>query len=197
MDYLNLLKYQFIKAKGYPISYLDEKDIKEEFLNWLYTLKKNVNEFSNYAKYLGLDIYNYIELDKGVYDTVDSKTIISPHANTLKKEDSRLFMYQGEPLIISGSNIKKGQVADTYLSHNPYNLDNYSSIFSLCKNGYNICFSVFGNKSDKDIKEKIILFSELKDVGYNLACEDEEFDGNYCLVLYSKTKKLRKGGLIL
>lgn len=183
-----LLFNQFKNVKGYKASYLDSEKSLDEFANWLYELKKQTNEYLDFSLSLGIDLTgcDFVEINKGKYDTASCE-IVSPFAETLNQKNSELIVYQGEPLIRSGSIIKKGQVVDTYCTHNPYNMFYFGALDELHNNGYNVSFCVFGKLNDKNKNKKIEFIKNITKKMYDDYIIDYETLGeNYYCIVYTK-----------
>lgn len=190
-EYFALLFNQFNESVGYKKIYLNSDDYINEFVNWLENLKKISHLYSEFANYEGIDLYDdgYIELNKGKCDSMKNTNIISPFASTLGIQNAKLVVCQGEPNIIIGSNVKKGQVVDTYTTFNPYS-DYYLNDLDVLHNcGINICYGIFGKNSDINMEIKVKKFlefvSKLKD---DHICSLENIDGNYVGIVFSKRK---------
>lgn len=198
MEYLMLLFNQFNESMGYKTTYKTSDIYIDEFVNWLRNLKKISNLYMKFANYEGIDLNddNVIELNKGRYDSLKNAKIISPFASTLGIKNEKLIVYQGEPIIIVGSKVKKGQVVDTYTTFNPYS-DYYLNNLDLLHNsGINICYGIFGKNSDKNRDEKIKHLIEFisklnEDYIYNI----ENVDSNYLGIVFSK-RKIKKLTLV-
>lgn len=196
MDYLNLLFNQFNNAKGYSKIYLDSKQYLHEFVTWLEEIKKQTKEYLALAFSNGIDLEtsDFIEINKGKYDTLNNeKIIISPFADTLNQLKQNLIVYQGEPFIVSGSKVEKGQVVDTYCTHNPYNLYYFNNLDKLHNNGYMICFGIFGKNSDYDKKSKITFMQKiLQNMIGDFYFDYETFLDNYYYIVFTKRLVKRK-----
>ena len=187
MDYLVLLCNQFNKTKGYKKTHLESKGYINELAFWLYDLKKQSDEYFEFGLFNGINLANgdFIEINKGRFDTLrKGENIISPFASTLNLVSKDLVVYQGEPLIIDGSKIKKGQVVDTYCTHNPYNKYYFGNLDELHNNGYMICFGMFGKNRDKDKQSKVEFVKDVaENMGNDFIFEYETDNENfYCMV---------------
>lgn len=194
MEYLILLFNQFNESKGYKTIYQNSDIYINEFVHWLKDLKELSHLYLEFAKYEGIDLNedDFIELNKGRYDSIKKAKIISPFASTLGIQNKKLVVCQGEPNIIIGSNMKKGQVVDTYTTFNAYN-DYYLNDLDMLHNyGTNICYGIFGKNSDINretrIKKFIEFISKLND---DHICDLENVDENYLGIVFSKRKVKR------
>ena len=196
MENIILLLNQFNKAKGYTESDLKSKQYTEEFVGWLRDLKKQSKQYSDFTLSNGIDLsdFDMIEINKGILDTITGSGImISPFGPTLNQIKQDLLVYQGEPFIVSGSKIIRGQVVDTYCTHNPYNYHYYGNIHEIHNNGYKICLGVFGKNADNDKDAKI---RSMVDISEKMA---DDYRKDYCTVgdnyycmIYTKRKVLTK-----
>lgn len=190
MDYLILLFNQFNNAKGYKEIYLDSKQYLNEFSVWLYELSKQSKQYLGFSLFNGISLADgdFIEINKGKYDTlIKEKTIISPFAYTLNQLKQDLVVYQGEPLIKCGSKIEKGQVVDTYCTHNPYNIFYFNNLDELHNNGYMICFGIFGKNSDRNKKIKISFIQKvMQNMIDDFIFDYETSDDNYYCIVFTK-----------
>ena len=154
--------------------------------------------YQDYIQYLGinLELKETAELNKGIYDSValPHTTIISPYAKTLGKESSELYLFQGELVILTGSKLKKGQVAETFITQNPYTLHELELFKYFILSNIDMCLGVFGSIYDKDKESKIQELINFKD-SFDLEI-DEHYDiqdDTYMYVIKnSNPKKLVK-----
>lgn len=169
---------QFNDEKGIKNPDLTSKIYIEEFANWLYEKKKALGELNKYFNFNDIDINssNIAEVGKGKYDSIVLPTtqIISPFGETLKKENSELIIYQGEPIILGS--IDKGQVVDKFLTHNPYTFEMIKAWPTLHNSGYDIIFGICGYVQDKNIQEKRM------QIDYLCYGMNEEIEENYDLI---------------
>lgn len=194
---LNLFK-QFNDSLGIKTLNFDSKEYIEAFSNWIYLMSEYSKIYQDYIQYLGVDLDSSltIELNKGKYDSIglSNTTIISPYAETLGKENSELCVFQGELVILTGSKIKRGQVAETYITQNIYTLQELEIFKYFVLNDINMCLGVYGSIYDKDKNSKI---QELIEFKQSLNFDTEEYsdveNDIYMYVLRnSNPKKLEK-----
>ena len=190
MDYLMLLFNQFNNAKGYKEVYLNSNQYLNEFAVWLHELSKQSKCYLDFSLFNGINLADgdFIEINKGKYDTlIKGKKIISSFANTLNQLKQDLVVYQGEPLIRCGSKIKKGQVVDTYCTHNPYNMFYFNNLEQLHNNGYMICFGIFGKNCDRDKQIKIKFIQQvMQNMIDDFIFDYEIIDNNYYYIVFTK-----------
>ena len=190
MDYLVLLCNQFNEVKGYKKTHLESKEYLDELAFWLYDLKKQSKEYLEFGLFNGINLADgdFIEINKGKFDTLrKGENIISPFASTLNLVSKDLVVYQGEPLIISGSKIKKGQVVDTYCTHNPYNIYYFNNLDELHNNGYMVCFGMFGKNEDKNKQSKVKFIQGVaENMGNDFIFAYETDRENYYSVVFTK-----------
>lgn len=196
MYLLNLYK-QFNEAFGInPIDFTDDYYM-EAFNYWLRELRISSRKYQQFILELGVDIDNEktIELRKGKYDSISlpNTRIISPYGDTLGRENSDIIMFQGEPLIVGSKKIKREQVAETYITQNPYCLCQLDDIDYFYEIGANICIGVYGNNRDIDKNKKIRQLEEYKKIFLPNASEEyETFDDTYFYILRNKGKVLER-----
>ena len=172
-DYLMLLFNQFNNAKGYKEVCLNSNQYLNEFAVWLHELSKQSK------CYLDFSLFNGINLADGDFIEVNKGTL-----NQLKQD---LVVYQGEPLIRCGSKIKKGQVVDTYCTHNPYNMFYFNNLEQLHNNGYMICFGIFGKNCDRDKQIKIKFIQQvMQNMIDDFIFDYETIDNNYYYIVFTK-----------
>lgn len=180
----NITKYfyylicQFNSAKGIKNPDLNSKVYIEEFANWLYEQRKGYDELKKYFEFFEIDINSssLAEVGKGKYDSIVLPTtqIISPFGETLKKENSELIIYQGEPIILGSKD--KGQVVDKFLTHNPYTFEIIKDWSTLHNNNYDIIVGICGTIYDKNIQDR------KEQMIYLVHGMNEEYEENYDLI---------------
>lgn len=168
-----------------------------EFIEWLYEQSKTSNKYSEFIESFGVDLdcSSTAEVEKGKYDSIalPNTTIISLYGDTLGTDSSKLYIYQGEPIIVSGSNIKKGQVVDMYVTQNPYSRGLISGWDTMHNSGTNLCVGVFGNNYDKDKDEKLKFISQfIEKLSDDYICEYDTVENSYMCFVKSNRKKLVK-----
>ena len=190
MEYLKLLINQFNQSKGYEKYDLNSNIYLDEFCEWIIELRKNLNYYFNFINNFGIDNDSLIVLNKGKYDFIANQyLLISPFADTLGKLNSRLVMYQGEPFIITGSNISKGQVVDTYTTYNPYNKSYINGLDYIHANGIKICLGIFGSSLDRDINQKYMMMKKFEtNLEDNYRVEYINIQNNYYYIIFSSNK---------
>lgn len=193
---LNLFK-QFIKSTG--IENFDYTDYNHQqlFISWITQLKKTTREYQEYLQYLGINIddASTCEINKGKYDSVSllSTKVISQFGESLKKENQEICMFQGEPLILTGSKIIRGQVADTYITHNPFDFINMDVFNYFYHHNKGICIGVYGQNYDFDKNSKIHQLKLIKNmISTNLNESYDTYNDTYLYTIYgTKHPKIR------
>lgn len=176
MDYLTQLFNQFNQSRGYKNIDLNSENYTEEFYHWLYELRKQTYEYLKFSESTKVELSseNYIELNKGKYDTLFKHgSHISTYADTLGEANKDFIVYQGEPYIKSGSIITKGQVVDTYFTQNPFTTVDVAQLGMLHNNGYFMCIGMFGKNKDKNKQQKIYQLKSL------ISSTNDNYDFNY------------------
>lgn len=192
-------KYLIKLYKQYCDAYNIEFDIKKlnstEFINWIIKNKKLSKKYKIYLTNIGYISSKYkVEIGKGKYDSIsdDDIKIISPYAETLGKQNSRLIIANGEP-IIKRQNKLIIPNQELLLTHNPYD-DELSGWKDIHNNGiYDISVGVYGNIYDKNYKKKLYMIKELSRTMNDDFIIDYETDNDeyYCSI-HSKRKVLSK-----
>lgn len=192
-------KYLIKLYKQYCDAYNIEFDIKKinstEFINWIIKNKKLSKKYKIYLTNIGYISSKYkVEIGKGKYDSIsdDDIEIISPYAETLGKQNSRLIIANGEP-IIKRQNKLIIPNQELLLTHNPYD-DELSDWKDIHNNGiYDISVGVYGNIYDKNYKKKLYMIKELSRTMNDDFIIDYETDNDeyYCSI-HSKRKVLSK-----
>jgi len=194
--YLLCLFEQFNESRGYNRKDFKSNDYIEEFSCWIKLMKKNILIYQYYLQENQIDLNNEYtkELNKGKYDTISlpNTSIISPYGQSLGKENSQIYMFQGEPLIINGSNIKREQVVGTYITQNPYSLDNLDFFKYCIENDVEFLLGVFGTITDKDIKTKINRIQRIKSMYDKVSENYETYNGTYIYTIQNRGKVLNK-----
>lgn len=175
------------------------------FYRWLKERNELKEDMLELLDFLGVEYNNdkTCELNKTKYDTCTNnlKTRVITDIDSIEKEDvidAKFEVENGNPILVVQG--KKGpikpvipeEVIDTYISHNPYNMEEFDMLSKLHNNGTNIIASVYGKNNDKDKKYKIKKITNLKE---SLNGEyTYKFTGNndlYLCVVASK-RKIRK-----
>ena len=194
--YLLCLFEQFNESRGYNRKDFKSNDYIEEFSCWIKLMKKKILIYQYYLQENQIDLNNEYtkELNKGKYDTISlpNTSIISPYGQSLGKENSQIYMFQGEPLIINGSNIKREQVVGTYITQNPYSLDNLDFFKYCIENDVEFLLGVFGTITDKDIKTKINRIQRIKSMYDKVSENYETYNGTYIYTIQNRGKVLNK-----
>lgn len=194
------MKNYIIKLyKQYCDTYNIEFNIKminsKEFINWIVKNKKLLEKYKRYLINIGyISSKNTAEIGKGIYDSIseDNIEIISPYAETLGKQNSRLFIVTGIPIVKKQNKIIYPS-QELLLTHNPYN-EELSDWKDIHNNGiYDISVGVYGNIHDKNYKKKLYMIKELSktmndDFIINYETDNDEY---YCSI-HSKRKILSK-----
>lgn len=194
--YILMLYKQYCDSIGKPY---DKYNIMTDtdFVIYLSLLKKQIPNYERYLKYLGLSLNsdNTIELNKGKYDTLgkDAVTLVSPFAETVGCENSKLIVYKNVPFIIMGITVYTANNCDLFLTHNPFDEESVGNLIELHNNGANVCIGVYGKNSDKNKEAKIkMLISCEEEMYYDSEFHyDTEGDNYYsCIKSEPKIKKL-------
>lgn len=166
-----LLK-QFVVARGIKRPDIHSNEFMSEFYEWIKTRQAIGEEYLALIEEFNLPVKDSscAEINKGVYDsiTIDhDTTLITPYIEEKELYDpSRLIKYslhvdsnfgfpeikmeEGYRLIIPEHEVS------TYITQNPYNQSLYKGLELLHNsNRNNIVFGVYGETSDKDIREKL------------------------------------------
>lgn len=194
--YLLCLFEQFNESRGYNRKDFKSKEYIEEFSYWIKLMKKNILIYQYYIQENQIDLNNEFikELNKGKYDTISlpNTSIISPYGQSFGKENSQIYMFQGEPLIINGSNMKREQVVGTYITQNLYSLDNLDFFEYCIENDIDFLLGVFGTITDKDIKTKINRIQRIKSMYDKVSENYETYNGTYIYTIQNRGKVLNK-----
>lgn len=194
--YLLCLFEQFNESRRYNRKDFKSNDYIEEFSYWIKLMKKNILIYQYYLQENEIDLNNKYtkELNKGKYDTISlpNTSIISPYGENLRKENSRIYMFQGEPLIINGSSIKREQVVGTYITQNPYGIDNLDFFEYCIENDVDFLLGVFGTITDKDIKTKINRIQRIKSMYDKVSENYETYNGTYIYTIQNRGNVLNK-----
>ena len=194
--YLLCLFEQFNESRGYNRKDFKSNDYIEEFSYWIKLMKKNILIYQYYLQENQIDLNNEYtkELNKGKYNTISlpNTSIISPYGESLRKENSQIYMFQGEPLIINGSSIKREQVVGTYITQNPYGIDNLDFFEYCIENDVDFLLGVFGTNTDKDIKTKINRIQRIKSMYDKVSENYETCNGTYIYTIQNRGKVLNK-----
>ena len=101
-------------------------------------------------------------------------------------------MFQGEPLIINGSNMKREQVVGTYITQNLYSLDNLDFFEYCIENDFDFLLGVFGTITDKDVETKINRIQRIKSMYDKLSENYDTYNGTYIYTIQNREKVLNK-----
>ena len=194
--YLFNLFRQFNEMQGIEYTNFNDPVYFENFCFWLIEQRKCGKIYQDFIQYLGFDIDNpdAVELRKGKYDSIalHNTTIVSPFASSLGKENKELFVFQGEPLIIGSNNKIECQVAETYLTQNPYSRKYLEGIGYFGSLGKEVCIGAFGNLTDRDIEDKIRRIRSYGEETLPYLVEDyKTLDNKYFYVLRTGFKQKR------
>ena len=191
MEYMILLFNQFNESKGYDKKYLNSQHYINEFIYWLKDLKELSSIYLKFANYEGINLSedDFVELNKGRYDSINKTVIVSPFASSMNIQNKKLVVYQGEPYIICDSKIKKGQVADTYTTFNAYNYYYLNNLDKLHNSGIRICYGIFGKNTDLNREIKIKRFNDfILKLNDECVFDIENINDNYFGIVFSNRK---------
>lgn len=169
----------------------------EDFIYWVIQRNKQTNIYKSYIETIGIKLeHSYdIEIGKGKYDSLGKENVlmISPFAETSGLPKSNLIFYNEEPLIITDSAIYSIFEYTSFFIHNPFFKEDIRNIVIAHNMGFNICFGIYGNNSDKDKNKKLEMLKEStenmkNDFEFNYETEDT----SYYACLISKRKIKRK-----
>lgn len=194
--YLLYLFEQFNESYGIKTIDFNDEYLKV-FSKWLRSMRDISKTYQDYISFLGIDLYDEEtkELNKGKYDSIalPSTTIISPFADTLGKQNSELCLFQGEPIILTGSSIKKEQVAGTYITQNMYKMMSLDVFDVIIEREGQVCLGAYGLISDEDRITKIRRLQTLKEKYSQILSENYDTDnGSYFYALNTDRKVLKK-----
>ena len=188
--YLLCLFKQYCDARGLDINNMDNM-YSNEFVDWIVQNKSLLGIYINYLNELGFDYPtdDVVEIGKGEYDSIShhGANVISSFAGTLGKNNSRLFVDRGIPLILkqNGIVIPKEHII---LTHNPYFESEILGWYSIHNFGEkNISVGMFGKLDDEDTSKKVRLLEQLsKQMTDDYSFDYDTSDGNYFCSLNSK-----------
>lgn len=194
--YLLCLFEQFNESCGIKTINFNDEYINA-FSKWLISMRNISKIYQDYVSFLGVDLDDELtkELNKGKYDSIALPTtiIISPFAETLGKQNSELHLFQGEPIILTGSSIKKEQVAGTYITQNVYKMMNLDIFDAIIEKGGQICLDAYGLINDNDRLAKIKRLQKLREKYSQILSENYDTDnGSYFYALTTDYKVLQK-----
>lgn len=186
--YLLCLFKQYCDARGLDKSNTSNM-YSNDFADWIAQNRSLLNNYMDYLHYLGFDSYDDIaEIGKGKYDSIfpNATKIISMFAETLGRDNSRLFISNGMPLIIRKSGIIVPR-EHTLLTHNPYfegEIFGWDSIHNA--GDKDISIGMFGKLDDEDVFTKINLLEQLsKQMADDYSFDYDTSEGNYFCSLNS------------
>lgn len=205
----NLFK-QFKESRGYNFVLEEEnQNVIDEFVSWLQIQKEMGEDYSSLLNDLGIlyDKQECAEIGKGKYDSIAKNldtTIITTDEDINPKGifiHSGFKVYSGLPTIISKITERKitmgrinTKIINTFMTHNPYNerlVDNWQE---LPKHNSNIVVGIFGDKNDKNIKDKINFLKRFKErLGNKFIDETATYNNTYCEVV-ATTQKVKRIG---
>lgn len=201
MKYYELIN-QF-KEAGYRHFDLTNRGCMLIFYRWLKERNELKKDMLELLDFLGVDYNNSktCELNKTKYDTCTENlntrviTDIDSFSEASDVIDAKFEVENGNPiLVVSG---KKGpikpviptEVIDTYMAHNPYNIEDFDKLAELHNNGTNIIASVYGKNKEKDKKYKVSKITNLMySLDYDYVYKYTENDDSYLCVVASKAK---------
>lgn len=190
-EYLRKLYNQYCETQGKV--YI--KPNIDEFTEWIAINKKLLQNYKDYQMNIGYITSKTIaEIGKGKYDSISDKEIeiISPYAETLKKQNRRLVIMEGIPLIINKTEVQE-PIQEILLTHNPYDKEifNWKDVHN---NGlYDINIGVFGHVYDKDYIKKLKLIKKLS-TGMNddfIIDYETNKDEYYCSINSKRKQKIK------
>lgn len=194
-EYLLCLYKQYCEAKG--IEPLPVKVYPTQFLDWISENNYLLEDYMEYLHCLGFDYAkeNTIEVGKGIFDSLKDHEIrlVSPFAETIGENNSRLMVVRGTPLILAKNEISIPNEL-TILTHNPYRISSIDGWNNVHNRGLkNISIGMFGRLNDENRKEKIGLLEDLaKTMTDDYSFNYDTNNGNYFVTLNSNRKKLKK-----
>lgn len=168
-----------------------------DFIVWLELLNKQTYLYRTYLDSLDIRLGNdsTIEIGKGKYDTLgkDTVTIVSPFAETLELQNSRLIIRNEEPLVIVESSIYSAGECNSFFTHNPFDISDIENLSLLHNIGLNICLGVYGKISDKDRISKIKMLKKASEnMNDDITLFYDTKDDNYFGCIKSDRKVKRK-----
>ena len=201
--YMNKLIQQYKRAYGiYKFNIKNESD-RREFEDWLKDLKTKNEIYLSILKDNNIRIGNDLrtaEVFKGGLDMVTGKYKTKIISNYIDEKDNDAFIkgtfkvYDGIPKVISQKDgiitIKDLDDINTFMTQNPYSPGDICGWDALHNNAFNIIFGVYGNKYDRDKKEKMEMASQLEE-SLNAHVIDgyyDEFGSYYYFVASDQTK---------
>lgn len=194
--YLMCLFKQYCTAKGLDINNTSNM-FSNDFVDWIVQNKSLLNSYMDYLTALGFDYPtdDVVEVGKGQYDSIAKSgfNLISIFAGTLGKNNSRLFVDRGMPLVMRNNGITIPS-EHIILTHNPYFESDILGWYLIHNMGdKNISIGMFGNLSDEDTKIKVGLLEQLsKQMTDDYSLDYDTSNGNYYCSLNSKRYIKRK-----
>ena len=208
MSSMNSLFEQFKKSQGYDFIETNN-EIMEEFISWVSVQKEMGKKYGKLLKDLGLsfDKKECAEVGKGKYDSVAAQyktTIITPDEDIKPKGmfiNTGFKVYNGMPTIISQVTSKKvvfgeinTNIINTFMTQNPYELGLLDNWNELPDHNTDIIVGIYGNKKDKNLKDKINLLQTFKErLCKHYINEKTTFNDTYCEVVATNQKVKRIG----
>lgn len=204
MSSMNHLFEQFKKAKGYE-HLENENEVVEEFISWISIQQEMGKKYSKLLKNMGLNINKKecAEVGKGKYDSIASQyntTIITPEEDIKPRGiliNTGFRVFNGKPTAVQQGARKKilfgeinTRIINTFMTQNPYSegyLDNWNEL-------PNFIVGIYGNKKDKNLKDKINLLKKFKN-NLSKICINEQvmIDDTYLEVV--ATQKIKRIGV--
>lgn len=204
---LRALIKQYKSAYGiYKFDIKRESDWRE-FEDWLRELKNRNEIYLSILKDNNIRIPNDFtaaEVFKSKSDMVTGKYQTKIISNYIKSEDSDVFIkgdfkvFNGKPYVFKQdengiTTFENLENIDTFITQNPYSPDYINGWEDLHNNAYNIILGVYGNKHDKDKKDKIKMLSQLEEkLNAHVIDEYTEAFGDYYYFVASDPTKIEK-----
>lgn len=201
--YLNKLIEQYKKVTNTTSIDLNSPEFIMDLNNWINRNKAIGNiTFISFLEENGIfiDKSTCAEIGKGYRDSLVSlyeTTIVTPYPEGMisrtdgKTIDSEFKIENGTPLIYKKTVIKPQDI-DTFLIHNPYNIENLKHLADIHHNkAYTgIIFGIYGKKQDKDMDQKISKLIKLRALlEDDYIHEEYSYGDTYCHILATDTTK--------
>ena len=195
-EYLLYLYIQYCESIGKKPIFDSINNDLNDFAMWIKRNKDISNYFKTYIEYLGIELNSEftVEANKGKYDSIYNGVIliISPYAESMGFEASRIHDHHGDVVIGYNSSLYETDNIATFITHNPYDENHLIGFKSLYDIGKTICIGVFEKIDDKDTEQKLNMLKKYQELLGNARLEYDTIDDNYLCALKSDNKVYKK-----